>query len=140
MSTFTYRIIKSSWGVHISLDAYWQPLSEFNDSSTKISEKLFFAQKSKFITEEEAEFLKLGLKLVADKIDELFKNKEAIVVVVQEVLFNDCDYQQEGLACAIMGWISREFNLTEPTVDVSFDRANNQYIFRFPNSEFSQKV
>lgn len=140
MSIFVYSVLKSSWRVYVELDADWRNFSEFVGSSTKISEKLFFSQKSNYINERELEFLKLGLRLAAKNIDELFKDKEPIVVITQKITFNICDYQEEGLACAILGWISQEFNINVPDVDVSFDKPNNRYVFRFPNSDFSQTI
>jgi hypothetical protein len=47
MRDFTYRIIKSSWGIHITIQAAWQYFSEYQGDSLQISEKLYFANKVK---------------------------------------------------------------------------------------------
>ena len=139
MSSFTYKIIKSSWGIHISIEAVWQNLSEYDEVSTKVSDKLFFANES-YLTKEQAYFLSLGLRLDAPEFDESFKDKEPVVIVVKSVLYNLCDYQDEGMACAIMGWISQEFDITAPLVNVTFNRTENRYEFQFPKIGFLTSI
>lgn len=134
MSYFTYIVLKSSWGVRATIEAVWKYVPEYPISSTKISEKLFLNNECEYLTEREKEFIHLGLRLIASEINEVFKDKESIVIVVKDVEYNPCDYQEEGLACAIMGWASQEFDITIPAIDVSFDKKANQYIFRFPQN------
>ena len=73
----------------------------------------------------------MGLSLLANKFDEKFKHRDPIVVVLKVVDFNFCDYQHEGLAGAIMGWMSEEFEIPIAPLEIKFDRAHNRYLFNF---------
>jgi hypothetical protein len=128
---FTYKFIKSSWGIYISIKADWSYLSAYGRPSVKISEKLFFAAEAPYLIEVQLKYLHLGLSLLADEFDEKFKHREPVVVILKAVDFNPLDYQDEGLAAALMCWMSEEFEIPIAPLEIKFDRANNRYLFNF---------
>lgn len=56
---------------------------------------------------------------------------KSVWIAVEEVAFNEADFQVEGLSVAMIRWAEQEFGLPACEVEVSFDRDMNRYSFRF---------
>jgi hypothetical protein len=69
-----------------------------------------------------------GLTLKAAEI-EAKEPSQYVIIEVNEVTYTPTDYQPEGLAAAMIGWISEEFQLEPPTWNIRFDKEANRYIF-----------
>ncbi len=77
----------------------------------------------------------LGLSLMADPLTNKLQDREPIVIVIERVEYPLCDYQAEGLVPAVMGWVSREFDLSIPEFTVTYDKGINKYLFEFPTRQ-----
>jgi hypothetical protein len=133
MSEFIYRVIKSSWGVYAEIDCTWRVRPVVEESIIQVSEKLYLEVKQ-YASELEIENFRLGMSLMSSVMDAKLESEEPIVVVVERILRVQTDYQEEGLACAMMGWLSREFDVPKPDVAVTFDKNVRKYIFDFRRS------
>lgn len=96
-STYLYRFLRTSWGIHITITA--DVLSHSD-----------------------------GGGLVAADISAAVAGRP-VVVVIGSVVFNEMDYQLDGLTAAVMGWAAERFGLDRPLPAVSYDRSVNRYIF-----------
>jgi hypothetical protein len=134
-STYVYRCFKATWGVFVRLTAEWSAFSPGSEAATPITENLYLlVQVSRWrLTDEEWGFVELGLRLIADSIRDHKPTTQPILVRVRDLEVNWCDYQPEGLACAIVGWAAQEFGFPEPAISVTFDREKNRYVFDFPS-------
>jgi hypothetical protein len=74
------------------------------------------------------EQLQRGLQVMAPAIEDV-ETRGYVIVEVGEVDFALTDYQPEGMAAAMIGWVKEEFGLDSPIVSISFDKANNEYVF-----------
>ena len=144
--TFRYHTRASSWGITISLTAEAVPLSAHNGSAIEIADSIWVnaldavvsgerASGEKYFmrfTTEEQEYLKLGIKLVSETIHSCPYIQLPIVVCLQRLEFGLCDYQPEGLACAVSGWAAQAWNIPIPIVPVRYDKPKDVYFFKFP--------
>ena len=132
-TSYRYRLLKgATWGMAIDLRAESAPLPDgpLPPAAVKVAEGLWLQMDvGRPSTEEELAFLGLGLRLVAADVAE--RRSGPILVRVEDLEYNPCDYQPEGLALAVAEWAAREFGFPEPETSVAFDRDQNRYVFSF---------
>ena len=129
---YQYRVILSSWGCAVDIQGALSPAGTSTHIGQKVAENLSLAVLPKGLEDEELQFLRLGASLAGAHIKEPFSVDADMVLVIQEVEYNECDFQVEALACAVIGLL--EEMLGEPLLDipVSFDASRNRYEFEFP--------
>ncbi len=132
-STFKYRMIQWSWGIAIDLTAEFIARRQFHGEAIEINSDLWLAVKVKGLDCADYEYLAQGLKLVAGEIKKHSPFSGPLVVCVKDIWYNPCDYQPEGLVCAIIGWVAHELPFDAPHIPVHFDRRKNRYEFQFEN-------
>ncbi|WP_437735372.1 hypothetical protein [Sorangium sp. So ce1335] len=130
-STFSYRVIKSSWGIRIDLTADVARLEGVADSAIEIAPGLWFVNEDAHLDRDEEEFLKRGVQLVAADILSSSAFTAPSLVRVTRVWFVPTDYQPEGLTCAMAAWAAERFGFSIPKIDVRFSRQENRCIFNF---------
>ena len=108
-------------------EGVWLSIPHPVASGEKASGEKYFMR----LSDEEKGYLKLGVRLVAEAIRSSAAARLPLVVCLQMLEFSLCDYQPEGLACAMAGWASAEFGFPPVPIPVSFDRQNKQYLFDF---------
>ncbi|MDG4765730.1 hypothetical protein O7632_16735 [Solwaraspora sp. WMMD406] len=133
-STYTYRVLRSSWGIFISITADAFKGEGGSDGAVPLGEGVFLADATQGagLSRDVMDMLARGLGLLSTEIASTGSG-ERITVVVQEIRYNDCDFQEEGLAAAIHGWAIAEFGLPKRDIAVTFDREANRYVFDLPN-------
>lgn len=128
--TYRYRLLKSSWGIQITITAQVSfgevEDGEWVDSAHRLA--ILFADSVTGIPDSYKQELGNGLAFVAPEIVERLEGAAATVTVLQ-VTFTECDFQIEGLAVAICRWAEAEFDLRPRQIDESFDRGANRYVF-----------
>ena len=131
-STYTYRLFKHTWGVAIDITAEAVPLSQYKGEATEVVKGLWFALGIDWeLTAGEKQYLETGLRLVSNEIgDEVMD--EPIVIRVVDILFNPTDFQEEGLAYAMAGWMAQAFGIAFVPPPVEFDKERNLYNFPLP--------
>ena len=126
-STYVYRVLKSSWGIWISLTAaVWQRDAGGCSSDGRTSE-LTFSGRAAEIPLEYQDQLRAGWDTVSPEVSRAIE--EDICVLVEDVRFVDTDFQAEGLAVAMCRWAEQAFGLETHEVDVTFDSEENRYEF-----------
>lgn len=137
MHEYEYYVCKSSWGVYVRIIAeYIEYDLNSTKTVTKISDNLWvkFAEKSLFEGEKfwegDLPHIVEGLKLVENRIRESSKYIHTLIII-HSIQIAPCDFQEEGLTAAIIGWSSEAFGFVKPTFDVEFDNIENRYIFKF---------
>lgn len=130
MSKIEYRFIKSSWGIAIDLVGNHKIVEEKPHNAKLITPRIWLelqtAQSN--LTEMEVDWIVKGLKAVSGKINSKTADSSFILINLTEITFNPCDYQQEGLLCAVIEWASNEFNFDTPEIKIEFDENKNRYL------------
>jgi hypothetical protein len=126
--TFPLRILKSSWGIAIDLRARAVLAAKPKAGAMRVAERVQLDVSKVQLPDEDNEQLIRGLKIMAAKIMAA-QPHGYVVIEVDKVEYTPTDYQPEGLAAAMIGWAAEEFNLTQPDMDVYFDKAKNRYVF-----------
>jgi len=126
MTIYTYRFRKTSWGIHIKIKGHIKDINVMQDNFVISCNNLYLSYSSRLFPNEE-KYLLLGLQIVANHIN--LKQKK--LIVLDEIIFNECDYQEEGLCNAIIGFCSTLFSIEIPMVSVRYDKINNVYKFDF---------
>jgi hypothetical protein len=85
-------------------------------------------------SDEEIEFLKLGLHLVAGDVEKACRGKAPILVRLIGLDYNPTDYQPEGLTAAVAEWTAQACSFPKPEIPVAFDRARRRYVFDFAHA------
>ena len=129
-STYTYRVLKSSWGVRVILRAEARSGAP-PPGAMSVADGLFVldATDRDGLSPEQMRMLARGLGLVASEI--VAAAEPPVTVEVRDVEHNELDYQDEGLAAAVLGWAIGEFGLKPRDIPVSYHRAERRYVFYF---------
>src|SRR5438552_3640070 len=127
-TTFKYRLVKASWAVAIDVTAESGSPSAVPRNAMNVQGRLWLIIVPRWLSKEERQYLKIGLRLVADSIFQCRSGTEPILVRVADVSFNACHYQPEGLAAAIAGWAAQEFAFSPVEFPITLDRDRKRYI------------
>jgi hypothetical protein len=111
-----YRVLKSSWGIVIDIKGN---IEEINSTENEFQ----IAEKS--LTPAEKEQVKRALKSLSDN----FHGKK-YSICLQEITFNDCDFQIEGLYWACRDWLSKALNIKVNDPEVTYNAKARKYIFK----------
>ena len=130
-STYTYRVLKSSWGVRVDLRAAARTGTP-PPGAVCVADGLLVldATRGAVLTPEQLSMLGRGLGLVATEIVGAVP-QPPVTVVVLEVEHNQIDYQDEGVAAAVLGWAIREYGLAPREIPVSYHSSVRRYVFDF---------
>jgi hypothetical protein len=133
-STYTYRLLKSSWGILVSITAEVRTGQGERIGAVPLGDDVFLVDgtSTKSLSQSAMEMLIIGLKPLAAEIAHTKEKDLPVQIIVTEIRYNDSDFQIEGLAAAISGWAIAEFGLTQRDITVSFDREGNRYLFELP--------
>jgi hypothetical protein len=131
-STYTYRVLKSSWGILISLEAEVRMDEKGGAHAVPLGDGIILldATPGDGLAEPAMEMLARGLRPLTAEIRSKLLNGPA-TIAIQGIRYNDCDFQEEGLTVAMIGWATSEFGLSQKEIPVAFDRDENRYIFDF---------
>ncbi|MCA2217638.1 hypothetical protein [Jidongwangia harbinensis] len=130
-STYTYKFLRASWGVRIVLTAEARGGAPDPDA-VAVADGLYLldATESRELTPEQLAMLGRGLGLVASEVL-AGASERPVTVVVRVVEHNVIDYQDEGMAAAVLGWAIAEFGLAPREIPVIFDKSAGRYAFDF---------
>lgn len=127
-----YRLFESSWGILIG---YSGKIIEANSSST--SDDLIKINSSIFLQLDipsENKYIKDNLQMIVNGIkwvSSFFTNKSPLIIVINKIDLNFCNFQIEGLFFGIANWICNYLNKPLPTFYYKYDNINNKYLFWF---------
>jgi hypothetical protein len=130
--TYDYKVIKTSWGIAISLKARVVPAESVRDAVpiTRLI-GIAYALEGRDVVPAENEQFVLALRALAPRIET--EIKDPIVIEVQQISYMPTDFQIEGLRAAMHYWATEEFGLASPDIPVSYDAAVKRYRFVWPN-------
>jgi hypothetical protein len=126
---FPFRIIKWSWGIAIDVLARALPGGPVLDQDIPVGSHIWVRILPP-LSQEARDSLVAGLTRVSPLIEEAVP-EGPIVIEIERVDQVPIDYQPGGVEAAIIGWATEEFVLPDPSVDITFDRASNRYIFEY---------
>ena len=136
VSTYSYRLIKSSWGIAIDITAEAAPLSDYSGAAAEeVEQGLWLAVETSWqLSPDECRYLATGLRLVSQDMQSRIAQDGPIVVRVIDLRFNPTDYQKEGLAFALAGWMAQTFDFPFSPPHALFNREKNRYEFSLPHT------
>lgn len=126
--TFSLRILKAAWGIAIDLRARAVFSALAPPGLLGAGQRVLLDVRRVQQAAADVEQLQAGLRAMSTALEASIKHG-FIVIEIGEVVYTPSDYQPEGLAAAMVSWLSEEFGLESPMKDVRFDRQNNKYIF-----------
>lgn len=130
MRTFELRVLKGSWGIAIDLVAHAQRLASPPADALPAGDRTWLDVSDVALGRQDVEQLVLGLSRVSAMIAE-HEPRTHVVIRIDDVRYTPTDYQPEGMAAAIIGWATEEFELPQPDLEVRFDRDENRYVFQW---------
>lgn len=130
-STYVYRLLKSSWGIRIKVTGRSEDVRPAPKDVTRRGRvSVRFTDAAASLADELRAEIVTGLSMIEDEIVGA-RNGADVSVAVEEVKFNDADFQIEGLRVAMIRWAEQHFDLAEHPIEASFDRSLNRYFFGF---------
>lgn len=132
--THLYRLIKSSWGIRISITAEVHFRCQMDALQTGPGSPVWIARGTSEGKLSDADIRELakGLNYVASEISDKVGGGR-VHVMITDVAYVESDFQVEGLAVAMCRWAEAEFNLMHHEIVESYDRSTNRYTFEWPD-------
>ncbi|MFE6485700.1 hypothetical protein ACFVGN_22575 [Streptomyces sp. NPDC057757] len=131
LSTYVYKVLKSSWGIRISITAGVQFRAGQEEGRVTGSPVwIEFAGSASGFPYVYKKELARGLSVVAAEISERVDGK-SVTVVVDEVIYVESDFQVDGISVAMCRWAEDAFGLNVRQISESFDREANRYHFEW---------
>jgi hypothetical protein len=129
--SYIYRLFQdASWGIRIDLAGDIRPGEALPPQALTVTEGVGLqVEVGRRLSDQELQFLQLGLRLVAPALRTAFGGKTPICVCLSSLRYNPTDYQPEGLAAAVAEWATHACGLPKPEIAVVFDRREHKYIF-----------
>ncbi|MCX4784252.1 hypothetical protein [Streptomyces sp. NBC_01264] len=131
-STHVYKILKSSWGIRISITAGVQ--FETGQEKERVAAGypvwLRFTDSASDLPPAYKEEATKGLSMVAAEISESI-NGRTVTVTVGEVSYVESDFQIDGISVAMCRWAEDMFEIHGRQIIASFDREANRYHFEW---------
>lgn len=136
-----YVILKTNWGINIKICAEYTDFDNvyLKSGGVKIVDGLWLKYADKFLIKHKRfyagdfPYLMKGLEIVQKSIinNSIYKNT---LIIICDIQYNLCDFQEEGLIVAMIEWAAKAFDFEPPKINASFEKQENRYIFDFPNS------
>jgi hypothetical protein len=126
-SAYAYKVLKSSWGIWISVTAAVWHGATGESSGNGRDPDLKFSGHAAELPIECQDQLRAGWVAVSSEISR--EISDGTCVLVEDVEFVDTDFQAEGLAVAMCRWAEQAFGFETHEVDVSFAAEGNRYVF-----------
>jgi len=128
-TTYVYRLLKSSWGIRIVITgAVSIGDRDLKPAGREQSINLSFGDTASSLPESHLGEIRRGFNVVANNNVVHVENRP-VSVVIEEVLFNETDFQADGLAVAVFRWVEEAFGLSPRRILETFDRDANRYCF-----------
>ena len=138
-----YAISKSSWGIRIGFTGEFinNPTDLLLTDSIKINHNVYLKLQLNNIESpymiENRWRLENGVKWVESLIPEDIR----ILITLNSIDFNLCDFQPEGFFFGIADWICKFYNINMPVYYYSYDNKVRRYFFWFDDKDiFSTKL
>lgn len=113
LQTYNYRLLQSSWGIAIDMEA----TVEAHDYAA-IDYEMIAGR----FTRRQLDCLRKGVSLSGQNVK----------VCIKSIRYNPCDYQDEGLAMAVCDLICIARNIPKRKIEVHYDKEQGRYIYNFP--------
>lgn len=126
---FALRVMKSSWGIEIDIEAKAHVGSPPPRDALRAGSRTWLYILDPLDREHRHALLE-GLRHVATEIEHAVPDA-MVVVEVQNVDHSPADCPAEAFAAAMIGWAADAYGLGEPAYTVDFDEAANQYVFTY---------
>ena len=126
MISSIYKICRTSWGIYIELSGSYKGLSK-SEGLYKVTEKLYLELSNKAYPESmgfnsnELGYLLQGLRFVSQQIEE-HSEFDKTVVVIDSILVNHCDYQEEEIIPAVIGWAGKAFGFQTDEIAYEYNK------------------
>lgn len=117
-------ILKTSWGIAIFYEI--KEIENFNkdeENVHQINSQIFLKLNDIILDNISLEYLKKGIQSIAKYV------KKTICFSIDELEFNICDYQPEGMYYVFRKWFFEKHNMETPPINVYYDSETNKYIF-----------
>lgn len=131
-----YVILKTNRGINIKICAEYTDFVNVHLKSggMKIVDGLWLKYADKSLIEHKRfynsdfPYLMKGLEIVQKSIinNSIYKNT---LIIIHDVQYNLCDFQEEGLIAVMIGWAAKAFNFEPPKINVVFQKQKKQICF-----------
>lgn len=131
-STYLYRLLKSSWGIRISITASIEKLKGLAPSvGAESSIDVRFAGRAESLPDDLKGRIRKGFSIIEDEVVEACGGAAALVTI-EDISYNEADFQAEGLEIAAIRWAEQELGLPQREIVEVFNKEENKYLFAFP--------
>jgi len=130
---YKYTVLKTSWGVSITLNMEELINPQIMDSDIPVSTGIFLriADSVEFSRSTIEVWIVNGIKSMVKEISAK-RCGVSICFNLLSIITNYIDYQDEGLYCAAQGWLSKYYNFDFKPIHVVYNTALNRYDFEIP--------
>ena len=136
---YTYKILKTSWGIVVGLDMEEVLTISPLPTDIKITDQIYLRigdinkEETHARREKIEKWISLAIKHAAGVITSHLTT--TVCFYVKHVDMHILHSQEEGLYCAARGWLIKYYGLGIEQVPVRYDKAANKYTFDIPTTE-----
>lgn len=121
-----YKVLKSTWGISIEIIG---EITEYScDKEYRQITCDYLCELPDYLNISEKEYIIKGLLFLHEDIKRIL-NCPQIVIIIRQVSYNVCDYQEDGLTAAIVDTISKSLCIDTVQINVDYDKNSNRYLF-----------
>ena len=126
-----FQVLKSSWGIVISVEIIdiVNPYILIDD--VKVNDFLYIRLNTLSSVQDEKvlSWFSKAIKDVEVELHSVLLNAIACFNI-NSIKFILTDFQEEGLYCAMLGWLEKRYTIVIPKVEITFDSQSNRYLFK----------
>ena len=127
MTTYQYRVIKSSWGIAIDIGGEIVFATEAPFGAARVLDGIYVSVGPSWVDDCQRRAIADGVKQMASSVRAACPRGEVATARILDVSYNPCDYQAEAVPWAVAGWIAEALQAPPPEVSVEFDAKRNRY-------------
>jgi hypothetical protein len=132
LTSYKFRVILSSWGIAIDIDADIERVAEAPVEAIMIADRFFLRLGEEVrLPAADLEAFVAGLSRIAPAVSDTLDEGAIAVVELHEVHIAHADFQTEGMEAAAIAWACDSLKIEMPRIKTSFDAGENAYMFEY---------
>ncbi|KAA2238846.1 hypothetical protein F0L74_21770 [Chitinophaga agrisoli] len=130
---FKFAVLKKGIGIAMFIDVEELRSPQILDSDLSVLERIYLRVNHPipFLSEEDID--KYVVQAIRDVSNEIYEKigGSQVCFYIQSLDTNAAHFQEEGIYCAMRGWLAQYYGLNVPPVKIELDEEKRKFVFNF---------